>query len=78
MIQMPAGIPFAFRLDFDNSQIHTMNCLQSLGSLHLYDHFEKIEATSICLAKLTWGCPANRDTPEIHAIYKIEALSKND
>ena len=77
MIKMPAGIPFGFRLDSEDSQIHTTACFQTLDSLRPYTDYKEIEAASVRLAKLTWGCPASGDAPEISPIYEIEGLKEN-
>jgi hypothetical protein len=78
MIKIPAGIPFAFRLNSDNSRIHTVACLQTLNSLRIFDDYSQIEAASVRLAKLTWGCPAYGNTPKIPPIYELQGLKEND
>ena len=78
MIKIPAGIPFAFRLNSDSSRIHTIACLQTLDSLRAFDDYGKIEAASVRLAKLTWGCLAYGNTPEIPPIYLLQGLKEND
>lgn len=78
MIKLPAGIPFAFRLNSDNNRIHTVACLQTLNSLRAFDDYSKIEAASVRLAKLTWGCQASGNTPEISPIYELQGLKEND
>jgi hypothetical protein len=78
MIQIHAGIPFAFRLNSDNSRIHTIACLQTLDSLQAFDDYDEIKAASVRLAKLTWGCPAYGNTPEIPPIYELQGLKEND
>ncbi|KAF8961712.1 hypothetical protein BDZ97DRAFT_1759726 [Flammula alnicola] len=49
-----------------------------LESLHPYANYPQIEAAAVRLAKLTWGCPAYRNTPVISLIYELEGLKENN
>jgi hypothetical protein len=78
MVQMVPGIPFAFAYNGDHDRLHTVGCLQTLESLSHYSDYSEILCESVKLAKLTWGCPAHGETPEIGPIYQLPGLKEND
>jgi hypothetical protein len=78
MVQMVPGIPFAFAYNGDDNRLHTVGCLQTLESLSHYPDYPDILRESVKLAKLTWGCPAHSETPELGPIYKLAGLKEND
>jgi hypothetical protein len=78
MVQMVPGIPFAFAYHGDHNRLHTVGCAQTLDSLSPYPDFPDILRESVKLAKLTWGCPAHGETPEIMPIYELPGMKEND
>ena len=78
MIQMIPGIPFAFAYHEDRDRLHTVGCVQTLLSLSHYPDYPEILRESVKLAKLTWGCRAHGETPEIAPIYELPGMKEND
>ena len=78
MVQMVPGIPFAFAYQGDRNRLHTIGCVQTLESLSHYPDYLDILWESVKLAKLTWGCPAHGETPEIVPIYELPGMKEND
>ncbi|KAF9528572.1 hypothetical protein CPB83DRAFT_894357 [Crepidotus variabilis] len=77
MVQLEPGIPFVVHLNGDPNRTHTIACLQTLDSLAEYPDFIEIQAQSVQLAKLAWGCPKGKSSPEIPPIYS-HFLKRND
>ena len=78
MVQMTPSIPFAFAYNEDHDRLHTVGCAQTLTSLSHYPDYPVIFRESVKLAKLTWGCPAHGETPEIVPIYELPGMKEND
>jgi hypothetical protein len=78
MVQMIPGIPFAFAHHGDRDRLHTVGCAQTLESLSHYPDYPDILRESVKLAKLTWGCPAHGETPNIVPIYELPGMKEND
>lgn len=78
MVQMAPGIPFAFAYHGDRNRLHTVGCAQTLESLSHYPDYPDILQESVKLAKLTWGCPAHGETPDITPIYELPGMKEND
>jgi hypothetical protein len=78
MVQMIPGIPFAFAYNGNRDRLHTVGCAQTLQSLSHYPDYPEILCESVKLAKLTWGCPAHGNTPEIPPIYELPGMKEND
>jgi hypothetical protein len=78
MIHMVPGIPFALAYHGDHNRLHTVACAQTLESLQHYPDYPVILQQSVKLAKLTWGCPAHGNTPEIPPIYELPGMKEND
>ena len=78
MVHMIPGIPFAFAYNGDRDRLNTVGCAQTLDSLRHYPDYPVILRESVKLAKLTWGCPAHGETPEIQPIYELPGMKEND
>ena len=52
--------------------------MQTLQSLSQYSDYPDILQESVKLAKLTWGCPAHGNTPEIAPVYELPGMKEND
>jgi hypothetical protein len=78
MVHMVPGIPFAFAYNSNRNRLHTVGCAQTLQSLSQYPDYPEILSESVKLAKLTWGCPAHGETPEIAPIYELPGMKEND
>jgi hypothetical protein len=78
MVEMIPGIPFAFAYHGDPNRLHTVGCVQTLESLSLYPDYPDVLRESVKLAKITWGCPAHGETPEIAPIYELPGMKEND
>lgn len=78
MVQLVPGIPFVIQVDGKAERTHTVACVQTLESLKVYPDYLEIEAASVQLAKVTWGCEAQGGDPEIKPIYEITGLKHND
>ena len=78
MVRMIPGIPFAFAYNGNLDRLHTVGCVQTLQSLSQYSDYPDILWESVKLAKLTWGCPAHGDTPEIAPVYELQGMKEND
>ena len=78
MVDMIPGIPFAFAYNGDRNRLHTIGCAQTLESLSQYPDYPVILQASVKVAKLTWGCPAHSNTPEIAPIYELPGMKEND
>ncbi|KAJ3513252.1 hypothetical protein NLJ89_g3049 [Agrocybe chaxingu] len=78
MIQMIPGIPFVFELNGDRTRTHTVGCVHMLDSLSMYPDYQEILRASVALAKLTWGCAAEEDSPAIPPIFSLVGLKIND
>ena len=78
MVQMIPGIPFAFAYNGNHDRLHTVGCVQTLQSLSQYSDYPEILQESVKLAKLTWGCPAHGNTPEIAPVYELPGMKEND
>ena len=78
MVQMIPGIPFAFAYHGDRDRLHTVGCAQTLESLSHYPDYPDILRESVKLAKLSWGCPAHGETPNIVPIYELPGMKEND
>ena len=78
MIQMVPGIPFAFAYHGDRDRLHMVGCAQTLESLSCYPDYADILQELVELAKLTWGCPAHSEKPEIAPIYELPGMKEKD
>lgn len=78
MVRMIPGVPYASHFDGDPARLHTIGCLQTLQSLSHYPDFDEVLTLSVKLAKLTWGCPARRNSPKIDPLYSLPGLKVND
>ena len=78
MVDMVPGIPFVFVYNSDHDQLHTVGCIQTLESLSHYLDYPVILCKSVKLAKLTCGCTAHGNTPEIAPIYELPGMKEND
>ena len=78
MVEFVPRIPFAIQIDGKKERTHTVACAQTLESLKIYPDYFDIEAASVRLAKITWGCSANGIQEEIKPIYEIIGLKQND
>ena len=78
MVEMVAGVPFVFFLDGDYRRPYTVGCSHTLESLRRFPDWDTILSLSVRLAKLTWGCKAHNNTPEIPRLCTLDGLKRND